>query len=602
MNKLEYLSALKEALRDTDKDMMNEIISDYEEHFQVGMENGKSEEQICEELGKIEDLVQEIKEVYGDTGKGSAGNASGDKSRKSKEWHGGILNLDGEKIGGAINSALDSAGDAISKIDVFEIGNALKSTLDQATSSINKFTDSYFKGQGGDSEQGGRHAEGFSENVSRSYDADPEPAEAGKDHVDDGEYTEAEEAEKDPAGNDADAAGEEASDAASSSDEVTGEAAEGPAFSGVNDGEEPVETAQGEVDEEELKEDNSSKGMNLVIDGLCANVTLSRSSNQRINLDYENNGNDRQRQMYEFYSYKEGNTVYAGIRRVGKSVFLFNLKQKSIVIHAEIPENMSHVNVKTASGDIEAVDVNPDRLTVTTASGDISAARIGAADIKIKAFSGDINLESCSSVRLNADTTSGDVEVRDLDVKFLSLKSTSGDVSAGNLNADIIDSSSLSGDLDIAAIKGKECKLRSTSGDICVKEFAMSNADVSSVSGDIELPDVSGDGLSACSASGDIRVQGSLKRCHASSKSGSVEVRSKGDIALEANSISGDVHVKLGNNGGGYSLESKTTSGELHINYQDIRQRNLKSGTYTYGSQSSELALRSVSGDIRVSD
>ena len=46
MNKVEYLEALKEALKDTDKDVMDEILSDYEEHFQVGMENGKTEEEI----------------------------------------------------------------------------------------------------------------------------------------------------------------------------------------------------------------------------------------------------------------------------------------------------------------------------------------------------------------------------------------------------------------------------------------------------------------------------------------------------------------------------------------------------------------------------
>ena len=60
MNKVEYLDALKEALKNTDKDIMEEIISDYEEHFQVGVENGKSEEQICEDLGSIDDLVEEI--------------------------------------------------------------------------------------------------------------------------------------------------------------------------------------------------------------------------------------------------------------------------------------------------------------------------------------------------------------------------------------------------------------------------------------------------------------------------------------------------------------------------------------------------------------
>jgi len=41
MNKIEYLNALKEALKNIDISVMEEIVSDYEEHFQVGKENGK---------------------------------------------------------------------------------------------------------------------------------------------------------------------------------------------------------------------------------------------------------------------------------------------------------------------------------------------------------------------------------------------------------------------------------------------------------------------------------------------------------------------------------------------------------------------------------
>ena len=76
MNKNEYLSALKEALKDTDESILEEIVSDYEEHFQIGMEYGKSEEQICKELGSIEDLAQEIKEVY---------NADSKEDKKTEE-------------------------------------------------------------------------------------------------------------------------------------------------------------------------------------------------------------------------------------------------------------------------------------------------------------------------------------------------------------------------------------------------------------------------------------------------------------------------------------------------------------------------------------
>ena len=46
MNKTEYLKELKESLKDIDESVMGEIVSDYEEHFRIGRENGKGEDQI----------------------------------------------------------------------------------------------------------------------------------------------------------------------------------------------------------------------------------------------------------------------------------------------------------------------------------------------------------------------------------------------------------------------------------------------------------------------------------------------------------------------------------------------------------------------------
>lgn len=63
MRKEEYLHLMRQALAQYDKKYVDEILSDYEEHFQYGMEQGKSEEEICAELGSVEDIVGEIKEL-----------------------------------------------------------------------------------------------------------------------------------------------------------------------------------------------------------------------------------------------------------------------------------------------------------------------------------------------------------------------------------------------------------------------------------------------------------------------------------------------------------------------------------------------------------
>lgn len=51
MTKVEFLQQLYNYLSALDTNERNEIIQDFEEHFSVGTELGKSEEQICAELG-----------------------------------------------------------------------------------------------------------------------------------------------------------------------------------------------------------------------------------------------------------------------------------------------------------------------------------------------------------------------------------------------------------------------------------------------------------------------------------------------------------------------------------------------------------------------
>lgn len=546
MNKSEYLSNLKEALKDTDESTMEEIVSDYEEHFQVGMEYGKSEEQICEELGSIEDLVEEIKEVYhtSDTEEKKSESDKTNKNNKGKEWYSAIYNLDGEKIGEAINSALDTAGDAISKIDVNEISRTVKNTLDQATTSINNFASNHFKNQWKDTFDSRKKDNGFNENVSRSFDDSVDFTETPVNNVS---------FETDTDGETITAVTNETEKTDNSTDET--EAAEN------------VETTEQTETVNESKDSDShdaATGLNLIIDGIHADIEVRKSPNSKINIKYENNGDDRQRQMFEFYSYKEGNTVYAGIRRVGKAVFLFNFKLYSTTIYVEVPDNMNNLSIKTASGNIELSDVLADHILATTASGDIEADNIEA--------------------------------------KFLSLKSASGDIDTRNITAEVIDNGSSSGDLDAVNTKAGECKISTTSGDIDVNNTTLNNLDISSVSGDIKISRLSGKGLRASSTSGDISLDVNVRKCYLMSKSGDVSANCIGDVILESNSTSGDTKVKLGNNNNGYSLKARTVSGDLYIDYDKSHQRDLKSGTYTHGNQGSELTLSSISGDIHLYD
>lgn len=623
MNKVEYLDALKAALKDTDKDIMEEIISDYEEHFQVGTENGKTEEQICEDLGSIDDLVAEIKEVY-TTDKKAEKKTEQSKEEQSKEdsdekkgkffgeWNFSFDNINGEAISNAINNAINTAGEALSNIDVKELGKNVKKTVEEAATSLNNFADDYLKNQGNPFDFGKRHGEGFKENVSKSYDDQEEKKNAteesnvsfGAEDSDSKPEEKKEESEK------TFEASYETSEDNVETPSTEEEKTEAPEMNSETADSEQVTVAQEEKPEEvkeeakqvESQDSKASKQLNLVVDGICADVKVRKSSNGKVNINYENNGNERQKQMYEFYSYKEGDTVYAGIRKVGKAVFFFNFATNSININVELPDYMGSVQVKTASGDINVAEVTADRVMAEAASGDITMNKIVATDFRVKSSSGDLDLNEINSVQLYASTMSGDVEANNLEAQNLTLKSASGDVNTRNVHSNIMDLSSLSGDVDIIHLKSGECKIRSTSGEVDINDITMNNADVTAVSGDLKLTGVIGDGLRASSTSGNVTVDVNVKRCHASSKSGNVDVTCSGDLNLESNSTSGNVNVHLKNYGNGYNIKSRTTSGGLYINYGEERLRNLKTGTYTYGKQSSELVLGSVSGDIHVND
>ena len=61
MTKNEFLNQLKSLLKNIPEEDMNEILYDYEEHFRLGMEEGKSEEEVCVSLGDVKLIARQFK-------------------------------------------------------------------------------------------------------------------------------------------------------------------------------------------------------------------------------------------------------------------------------------------------------------------------------------------------------------------------------------------------------------------------------------------------------------------------------------------------------------------------------------------------------------
>ncbi|MBO5228010.1 MAG: DUF4097 family beta strand repeat protein [Lachnospiraceae bacterium] len=64
MTRREYMNQLEEALAACDSELRNEILADYAEHFKNGILAGKSEEEVCTELGDISEFISELPPEY----------------------------------------------------------------------------------------------------------------------------------------------------------------------------------------------------------------------------------------------------------------------------------------------------------------------------------------------------------------------------------------------------------------------------------------------------------------------------------------------------------------------------------------------------------
>ena len=66
MTREEYMKQLEESLQGYSREFAEEILDNYREHFETGLREGRTEEEICEELGEIKTLLQDIQEMMSD--------------------------------------------------------------------------------------------------------------------------------------------------------------------------------------------------------------------------------------------------------------------------------------------------------------------------------------------------------------------------------------------------------------------------------------------------------------------------------------------------------------------------------------------------------
>lgn len=110
MTRAEYLNKLQEQMEKFGNELRQEIMEDYSRHFAEGAAAGRTDEEIIEELGNIEDMIRELKyvevETQPDEGVEGAGQDKGDNAAQGC-GEGGDAAQDGGSVGQTGDAAQD---------------------------------------------------------------------------------------------------------------------------------------------------------------------------------------------------------------------------------------------------------------------------------------------------------------------------------------------------------------------------------------------------------------------------------------------------------------------------------------------------------------
>lgn len=205
-----------------------------------------------------------------------------------------------------------------------------------------------------------------------------------------------------------------------------------------------------------------------------------------------------------------------------------------------LTDELNEVRVETASGDIEVLEAEADHFKLHTRSGDVGVSDCEGS-LWIKTQSGDIDIEECETDQIVLSSTSGDIDIKEVKAEELSAKSTSGEIEVELEEAEMVSLTSVSGDIEFEGYAA-QLKLSSTSGDIEVNGVCLEAMKIETISGDVEVT------FKDCTG-----LQGIIETC-------------SGDIDIDLDGVSGRSHH------------------------------------FTWGDGSTKVLLKTVSGDISISE
>ena len=493
MKKEEYMGALQSALIGFDEELVQEIVSDYEERFRVGQEKGKTEEQVIAELGSIKDLVEELAEMQ--QGAGDSFKTAGQKERTEHTTENTSGTYYQEKsFSESFDSTMKKFGKVIDSV-MREAGKVLENAAEQLEIHMEEVKKNHsFNGSG---------------TYTYTYESSEKDAE-GEPNVE-------------QSGQGAAGCCKVVVDADIADVKVCSTKEEQPRavcryyshktsmlypFYAKQEGDTFYVGVRRNQDTEKKSgffQFNTSpsieielflpEGIHLLDIGTSSgDMELSEVAPEELVLRSKSGDVSAKRPVCDRIRMESmsGDVVLGDT--IAKDITITTKSGDCAISHLEGVDGMASLVIGTASGDAVLKDVQAATVEIGTASGDISIIDMQSVNTKFNTSSGDIVANNCCGESLEANTSSGDISIQAAYKKY-DVQSRSGDISLENRNdADVVVNGT-SADVEIRMLNAMETyaiTTHSVSGEATItgktgseSETATRKIDAKTISGDI---------------------------------------------------------------------------------------------------------------------
>lgn len=496
MKKEEYMGALKSALTGFDEELVQEIITDYEERFRVGQEKGKTEEQIIAELGSIKDLVDELREMQ--QGAGAKETRTGETQADSDEFRGNSGTYYQEK--------------------------SFAETFDAAMKKFGKVFENVMKEAGKVIEDAAEQIEIHMEEAKRNH---------ANNH---GSYTYTYE------GSEKDAEGEP-------NVEQSGEGMEGCRRVVVDaDLADVTFLTTKDVKPRAVCHYYSHKTAMLY-------PFYAKQEGDTFYVGVRRNQETEKKSGFFQFSTSPSveidlllpeSVVLVEAGSLSGDMKLGEVAPQELVIHTksgDISANglvCDRISMEAMSGDVVIANTIAKNITIATKSGDCEIRRLegvdGVADLVIRTASGDASIKDVQATTLEINTSSGDISVLDIQCANIKFHTASGNITTNACKGECLEANTSSGDISLMA-DYKKYNVKSQSGEVALKSFHDADVIAGSTSGDVsvQIKDAMETyRVDMNSVSGECTTFGQTK------SESTVPTRT-----IEAKTISGDINVRF---------------------------------------------------------